>query len=90
MNTIAERENAFEAAIEEFDFKKVHMIMNLLGWTWGGSNTTPTVIEMRKHVTKLFYEMINGNFLSSSSGGFQVRRDDEFIHIEFIVESASG
>jgi hypothetical protein len=84
--------NNFEDVLMQFDFQKVHMVMNLLGWTWGGEKETPTVQDMEETVRELFDHSVkdleNGqNLAIHSTGGFEVEiHRNGNVFIRFILE----
>jgi hypothetical protein len=55
--------------INNFDFNKVHQVMVMLGWEWGGINRTPTVGELQEMAEKCLREAYEGN-TNISCGGF--------------------
>jgi hypothetical protein len=80
------REN-FEEALDNFNFEKVHMIMQFLGWTWFADNANPpSIMQMKKEVETLFNDVLNGSdIISTGSGGFKVSvYMNGDVNIEFI------
>jgi hypothetical protein len=70
--------------LEEFDFEKVHKIMELLDWRWVGVIGIPERTDMIP-VVKSLYDSIEGAVLrsersSATTGGFMLTfdPDDEF------------
>lgn len=92
---------AVEEVIENFDFEKVHKIMEILDWRWAGDNpdelpTIPTVERMKEKVKDLFRcmedqiaeecdEGVDAWPKCISTGGFRATIDDEYI-LEFVLE----
>jgi len=92
---------AVEEVIENFDFEKVHKIMEILDWRWAGAGSNelpavPTVEKMKERVKNMFKcmedqiaeecdEGADAWPKSVSTGGFRATIDDEYI-LEFILE----
>jgi hypothetical protein len=85
--------NNFLDALNNFDFSKVWITMESLGWEWSGIGI-PTQKNMIETVEELFEELLRGNELviNVSTGGFTVELlDDGNIRIFFtVVESESS
>jgi len=87
-------------AIENFDFKRVRIVMDALGWTWADScGKTPSINNMMNCIMELFEHCLRdrGNSMektgrcSCSTGGFKVTLfDNEFgVKVEFIAEEVT-
>lgn len=75
----AELAKKFYAVLDAFDFDKVHMAMEAMGWTWGmeEEHRVPKISEMRDMCSELFGYALDvysqkKKAVSSSSGGFKV------------------
>lgn len=82
-----------EKVIENFDFVKVHKVMESLNWTWATKkkkNKIPSIKKMKKHVRELYEDCKKDNVECCSSGGFEVSiwEEDgkEIISVKFILE----
>ena len=85
--------------LEEFDFEKVHKIMDLLNWMWAGVYGIPTREDMIL-VVKNLYSSIEGAILrgeksSIATGGFVLtfnpNEDDEItLTFEAVTNSVYG
>jgi len=87
--------------MENFDFYKVHRVMELLQWVWigcgeGGKATVPTVGHMRAEAKRLLIESAYEK-TNISTGGFKAVYEttgpddkDPYIGLEFIVEDCEG
>lgn len=85
--------------LEEFDFEKVHKIMDLLNWMWAGVYGIPTREDMIL-VVKNLYSSIEGAILrgeksSIATGGFKLTynpdEDDEItLTFEAVTNSVYG
>jgi hypothetical protein len=81
---------------DEFDFEKIHRVMEALEWKWSmgdGRWATPTVEEIIDKASQLFEELMEGkhDIESTGSGGIRVYFDDEIektdcVKMEFILE----
>lgn len=89
-----------DAVMDEFDFHKVHEVMEALGWTWHWTGGVPTIGNLRKsarkrceeamdawahHYTK--YDPEDYQPVSVESGGFKASFDGNKLLLEFIVTS---
>ena len=91
---------AVKEVIENFDFEKVHEVMKMLNWKWGGDNpgelpTIPTVEKMKEAVKDLFRSMEDQIAKSDTwsdcasvgtVGGFRATIDDDVYTLEFVLE----
>ena len=76
-----------EELIEEFDFQKVHNVMELLNWGWAFSkHSVPTVGEMVVLAMQLIDEMFEKDTTSISTGGFSVENLGGAYKLKFILE----
>ena len=62
--------------LDEFDFERVHSVMNYLNWTWADDNAVPDVLALRKHCRKYLQEVVRGalehnGFYITATGGFR-------------------
>ena len=84
--------------LSNFDYEKVHSIMDFLDWEWVGVGV-PDVLTLKKKSGELIKEAFEGlkeggfpkdSPYSSATGGFMAtvtRRDDDLVVLlEFIVE----
>lgn len=87
--------------MKNFDFYKVHKVMELLQWVWitcgeGGKATVPTVGHMKAEAKRLLIEAAYEE-TNISTGGFRAVYEsdgpddkDPYIGLEFIVEDCEG
>lgn len=84
----------FESQIEEimknFNFKRVHGVMQLLNWTWMGSDV-PSIEELKTEARKKLETLAEfENKISSMSGGLLARKvrtkEGDFLSLYFILE----
>ena len=83
--------------MDQFDFEKVHDVMNYLDWKWAMTKSgVPTVDELKNEAHRILvdacYEKTN-----IATGGFRAvyesscpADDDPYIGLEFIVEECEG
>lgn len=86
-------QNAFNNALSEFEFEKVHQVMELLDWKWCFSfeqmMRIPTIEDMKNHLIVLFGEAVNKCDNTSEyiigSGGFYVviNKNENSVTIKF-------
>lgn len=87
--------------MHEFDFYKVHKVMELLQWVWitcgeNGKAAVPTVGHMKAEAKRLLIEAAYEK-TNIATGGFKAvyettgpDDDDPYIGLEFIVEDGEG
>ena len=83
--------------LDNFDFKKVHDVMNLIGWKWAfAKNGIPEIDELKLEAHRLLIDACTEE-TNVSTGGFRaVYEDDEkldeepYVGLEFIVEECEG
>ena len=90
-----------DEVMDWFDFDKVHSVMTILKWYWGGEDGVPQIPEiqiLRKHVRdymkQTYYDLLNENkdFYAMASGGFVVeciKDEDGFIQFNVRFELAN-
>lgn len=81
------KEKHIQYIIENFNFEKVHKVMELLNWTWLMSNDVPTIDELKKSATRLLNDICKEDFDTSSTGGFKVTKYDDHLELEFIISN---
>lgn len=76
--------------LKNFDFEKVHEVMNHLNWVWYNENErkVPTVKELKKTAKELIKEIKKLDVDVISTGGFEVRKDEDAIILQFVLESS--
>lgn len=81
----------FETALNNFNFSKVHNVMEFLDWRWYGEGV-PSQIQMIETVKNLFNHALNENSVSTGTGGFYVElHKNEIVEIRFVLaESEYG
>lgn len=83
-----EKANIVDKIMADFDFEKVHICMERVGWTWGGFNPkVPTTIEMKEVTAELLNNVISDPEMRyTSTGGFRAEKDECGIRLAFILE----
>lgn len=76
--------------LKNFDFEKVHEVMNHLNWVWYNEDErkVPTVKELKKTAKELIKEIKKLDVDVISTGGFEVRKDEDAIILQFVLESS--
>lgn len=87
-------EQIIEDILDEFDFDKVHKVMEFLNWTWvsrESPNIPPTVGQLRKKARSLMLYCLNKGDQSIATGGFWVTKrilgGTPFYRLQFVVSS---
>lgn len=78
MNNKERIDEAFEKALNDFDFEKVRKVMKYLNWTWGINGITPNYPEMIRSVRALYRHakadaLFNKTTTTVGGGGFEVK-----------------
>lgn len=75
--------------LKNFDFKKVHEVMNHLNWVWciNEEYKVPSVKELKKTAKELIKQIKKADVYVIATGGFEVRKDKETITLQFVLES---
>ena len=97
-SNLTSRERAkIEDIMENFDFQKVHDVMEQLDWKWAMSkNGVPTIDEMKHEAKRLLIDACVERTCVATGGFRAVYEDDEpggtdpYIGLEFIVEECEG
>jgi hypothetical protein len=85
-----------EDILDEFDFDKVHKVMEFLEWTWYKDGVqsppeVPTKGELRKKARYLMNTCIEHEECSTGTGGFHVRKSTydgvPYYELQFVVTS---
>lgn len=88
--------------INNFDFERVHKVMQLLEWKWFSSNTEDKVpsygelVQQAQYLMKQAVKGLNdnkGNYYSTGTGGFNttaIRCEDGYVVIELQFNIAEG
>ena len=81
------KEEHIQYIIENFNFEKVHTVMELLHWTWVMSNNVPTIDELKKIAARLLNDVSKNDYDSCSTGGFKATRYEDHLKLEFIISN---
>jgi len=85
------KEKHIEHIINNFNFDTVCSTMKFLDWTWYGSNDTPKIeelIDTAKDLLNQVYELSYSDTIST--GGFKATRFEDYLELEFMVDSYSS
>jgi hypothetical protein len=55
--------------LDEFDFERVHNVMEFLNWTWADIKGVPSITDLRKHCRKYLHNVVVGAFMRQDTGG---------------------
>lgn len=94
--------NKIDSIMENFDFERVHKVMDMLEWRWvSAKNGVPSVEELKKEAKRLLVSSCSEK-TQISTGGFKAiyeessRWDDDdddkdpYVGLEFILEEWEG
>ena len=78
---------AIEEIMNEFDFERVHDVMDFLDWDWGFMGV-PSVDIIKKEAKRLMQDLCNGSSGYIATGGFWVyiHRKEHILNLMFAVE----
>ena len=92
-------EEKINEVLEEFDFEKVHEVMNFLKWKWADNNDTMSIpshyriIEEAKRL--LYYCKKEKDDITISTGGFIAQKDkdengESYYSLSFVICESSN
>ena len=55
--------------LDEFDFERVHKVMNFLNWTWSSIEGVPDTLALRRNCRTYLQEVIRGALERKNEGG---------------------
>lgn len=55
--------------LDEFDFERVHEVMNFLDWKWADTAEVPDVLALRRNCRTYLQEVIRGALNRKDEGG---------------------
>lgn len=100
MNIVRKMDDLVEEIMDNFEFEKVHEVMDALKWEWvdtSGCFRVPSEKELRKRTSEMLYQTIN-NYITGimngedrdnpariSSGGFECTFDGESLSLNFVL-----
>jgi hypothetical protein len=74
-----------DEVMDNFDFEKVSVAMEALGWEWVALDAVPDKYHLRKCARSLLERVIKDN-LTISTGGFTAQYDGEELTLRFYVD----
>lgn len=76
--------------LKNFDFEKVHEVMNHLNWVWCDKDEykVPSVKELKRTAKELIKKIKKADVDCIATGGFEVRKDKDTITLQFVLESS--
>jgi hypothetical protein len=82
--------NTIDKIIKDFDFNRVHEVMELLNWTWYPQNKVPTISELKKTAEELLIYANtefkkNGKFSNVETGGFIAEVMENRMRLHFSI-----
>lgn len=83
--------------MHNFNFEKIHKVMEMLDWKWAMTKFgVPTIEELKEEARRLLVEAANGE-TQVATGGFRAVCEkngaddpDPFISLEFVLEECEG
>jgi len=70
-----------EYIIQNFDFHKVHKVMEIVDWQWA-ENGVPTIDELRKQARELLEDVREKGYAYIRCGGFAATNDGLIFELE--------
>ena len=55
--------------LDEFDFERVHKVMEFLDWTWADAAEVPDVLALRRNCRKYLQNVVVGALERKDTGG---------------------
>ena len=83
-------EKQIKKIMDEFDFIRVHALMNATGWTWGGDKAAPSIERMKRCALELLEGCKRKRGWTSAIGGFKASCDGAYLSLSFYIEEAHG
>lgn len=77
-----DRQKQINWILENFNFRHCHKAMTALGWEWAGSDSVPSINEMKAEAERLLLK-VTGKI---SCGGFEAELKDEKLSLAFVLE----
>ena len=76
--------------LKNFDFEKVHEVMNHLKWVWydDGLYKTPSIKDLKRTAKELIKQIKKLDVDVISTGGFEVRKNKDTITLQFVLASS--
>ena len=74
--------------LDEFDFEKVHRVMQALNWKWHGSPDVPSIADLRRTARSLLKQVVEvPNLSRTATGGFVAYMECGVLGLRFEVAS---
>jgi hypothetical protein len=91
---IDEYNQLIEDCLMQFNFHKVHRVMEFLEWTWGSSSNQPTICQLKGEARRHLRNAVNNYVMTknkngygySSSGGFSAYANEHSVSLSFNAE----
>lgn len=76
--------------LKNFDFEKVHEVMNHLKWVWYDKDEykVPSVKELKRTAKELIKQIKKLDVDVIATGGFEVRKNKDTITLQFVLASS--
>ena len=71
--------------LDEFNFEDVHRTMKALDWTWYGSDSVPSIGDLRRQARKLLQELLKDNNQCVGTGGLFAYKEEGLVGLRFEV-----
>lgn len=74
--------------LDEFDFEKVHRVMQALDWKWHNTDGVPSIADLRRMARSLLNQVVESKGIHSvGSGGFTAYMHHGLLGLRFEVSS---
>jgi len=81
-----EFDSAVQTVIDNFNFYKVHSVMEYLGWQWTPLGRVPKPAEIKKTARELFNYIRNGGVTETGGLRVEYNKDNEELSLKFVLE----
>lgn len=78
---------AIKKILKNFDFEKVHRVMESLNWYWNDTKDggVPTVEELKSQAKDFLKRVTEGEFSVISSGGLEAEYRNKVLTLKFVL-----
>jgi hypothetical protein len=78
---------AIYEVLDNFDFRRVALVMKHLKWSWGlaPNARVPDESEIRCSVRERLVELYEKNLSCTDTGGFRIERYEDFLKVMFVL-----
>ena len=82
--------DSIDGILDEFDFEKVHRVMEFMNWKWAICDERiydiPSISDLRKRARESLISVTEGGNKWCSCGGFYASNINGYIDLRFVIE----